>query len=66
MVKNGKKYTAMIEKEKKYKKCCLKNLNNAVRKGRAHRVCPVCGTDISLMWVLYQDAVHDIIAEDPQ
>ncbi len=30
--------------------------DNAVRKGRAHYVCPKCGQDITLMLVLLEDA----------
>lgn len=36
------------------KKCCFKNIDKAVRKGRASYVCPKCKGDVSLMWFYYQ------------
>jgi hypothetical protein len=40
------------------KKCCFKNIDKAVRKGRAHYVCVKCGGDVSLMWFYYQQAIE--------
>jgi len=45
--------------EKKFKKCCLNNLDKPKRKGRAWYVCSKCGKDISLMWFFYQLAIRE-------
>ena len=34
--------------------------DNAIRKGRAWYVCPKCGKDISLEYVMYMDAVQRV------
>jgi len=31
---------------------------NAIKKGRAHWVCPICGWDISLSYVLWAEATQ--------
>jgi hypothetical protein len=36
---------------------CFDHLDKAVRKGRAHYECIICGADVSLAWVLYQQAI---------
>lgn len=41
------------------KKCCFKNIDKAIRKGRAHYICPKCKGDVSLMWVFYQLAIEN-------
>ena len=38
-------------------KCCFKNIDKAIRKGRAKYVCCKCGKDISLVWFYYQLAI---------
>lgn len=35
---------------------CNHDIANAIRKGRATWVCPLCGADISLLYVLYMRA----------
>lgn len=44
--------------------CCLKNLPKAKRISRAKYVCPKCGIDVSLAYVLYQKALSEIIRDD--
>jgi len=39
--------------------CCFKNIDKAVRKGRAFYLCPKCGRDISVMWYLYQEMLNN-------
>lgn len=34
-------------------KCCFKNIDKAIRKGRAKYICPKCKQDVSLLWFLY-------------
>jgi hypothetical protein len=41
---------------------CFNHLDKAVRKGRAKYECPVCGADMSLAWVLYQQAIMETAA----
>lgn len=36
---------------------CSDVIHKAIRKGRAHWVCCECGVDVSLMFVLYAQAV---------
>jgi hypothetical protein len=36
------------------KKCCWKNIDKAIRKGRAKYECIKCGRDVSLLWFLFQ------------
>lgn len=43
---------------------CFDHIDKAERKGRARYVCSNCGRDVSLMWVLYQEAASDIINND--
>lgn len=31
---------------------CAHDYDNAIRKGRAHYVCPLCETDISFVYIL--------------
>ena len=37
--------------------CCFKNLNKAIRKGRANYACPICGGDVSLAFFYYCEAI---------
>lgn len=37
-------------------KTCNHDFKNAIRKGRAHYVCPKCGKDISLILMLMEEA----------
>jgi hypothetical protein len=37
-------------------KTCDHDYKNAIRKGRAHYVCPLCGKDISLILILMEEA----------
>ena len=39
------------------KKCCFKNIDKAVRKGRAKYQCVKCGGNISLLWFFYMESV---------
>jgi len=36
--------------------CCNKNLDNAVRVGRASYICPVCSSEVSLAHAFYMDS----------
>jgi hypothetical protein len=36
---------------------CNHDLENAVPNGRAYWLCPLCGADVSLIYVLYAEAV---------
>ena len=38
------------------KNCCIENLDNAKRLGRAKYICRVCGEDVSLLLFLYWEA----------
>jgi hypothetical protein len=38
---------------------CFDHLDKAVRKGRAKYECPIRGADVSLAWVLYQQAIME-------
>jgi hypothetical protein len=38
---------------------CFDHLDKAVRVGRAKYACPICGADVSLAWVLYQQAIME-------
>ncbi len=39
------------------KYCCHENVHKAERKGRAWYICPVCKSDVSLLWFLFQEAM---------
>ena len=40
-------------------KKCKHDFENAIRKGRAHYVCPKCDKDISFLWIAWYEAEHD-------
>lgn len=41
------------------KECeCIKHIDKAMKKGRAHWVCSECGKDVSMMYVLYMESVN--------
>lgn len=53
MTKNNSK-----EPKKKPKPdCCWDNIDNPKHVSRATWVCPVCGKDVSLMYVMYYEAI---------
>lgn len=48
------------------KNCCLKNLDKAKRLGRARYICPKCGKDVSLAYLLYQEALSEMLKYNEQ
>lgn len=44
----------------KRKHDCFDYLDKAMRKGRAKYLCPICKKDVSMAWVLYMMAIHEL------
>ena len=47
----------MPKKQRKIKECKINehDFKNAIRKGRAHYICPKCGKDITLILVFMEE-----------
>ena len=41
------------------KDCCMKNIDKAIRIGRANYICPICKSNVSLFWFFYQQCIRE-------
>lgn len=58
-LKNYQSY-CMNKEEHKNGEDCSNYIDKAVRVGRAHYLCPICGKDVSMTWYLHQLALHNL------